>query len=110
MLPPLRERIEDLPLLIDHLLERNARVAARIELTPRAVAALARCRWPGNVRELANLLERLCILHPGATVDLEQLPGALSAGGHGAGARSRRDAAATRGESHRRRSSREDAD
>jgi len=73
-LTPLRDRIEDLPLLVAHLLERNARVAARIQLTPRALAALARCRWPGNVRELANLLERLCILHPGAQVDLEQLP------------------------------------
>jgi sigma-54 specific flagellar transcriptional regulator A len=73
-LTPLRDRIEDLPHLVEHLLERNARVAARIEFTPRALAALARCRWPGNVRELANLLERLCILHPGATVDLEQLP------------------------------------
>jgi sigma-54 specific flagellar transcriptional regulator A len=74
VLPPLRDRIDDLLLLIGHLLERNARVAARIQLTPRALAALARCRWPGNVRELSNLLERLCILHPGATVDLEQLP------------------------------------
>ena len=73
-LTPLRDRIEDLPLLVEHLLDRNARMAARIQLTPRALAALARCRWPGNVRELANLLERLCILHPGAKVDLEQLP------------------------------------
>jgi sigma-54 specific flagellar transcriptional regulator A len=74
VLPPLRDRLEDLTLLVDHLLERNARVAARIQLTPRALAALAHCRWSGNVRELANLLERLCILHPGATVGLEQLP------------------------------------
>jgi sigma-54 specific flagellar transcriptional regulator A len=74
VLPALRDRIEDLQPLVEHLLERNARIAARIQLTPRALAALARCRWPGNVRELANLLERLCILHPGATVDLEQLP------------------------------------
>jgi sigma-54 specific flagellar transcriptional regulator A len=74
VLLPLRERIEDLPLLIDHLLERNARMAARIELTPGAIASLARYPWPGNVRELANLLERLCILHPGATVELAQLP------------------------------------
>ena len=73
-LPPLRERIEDLPALVEYLLDRNARVAARIKLAPRALAALAACRWPGNVRELANLLERLCILHPGSTVDLEQLP------------------------------------
>ncbi|HZF17253.1 MAG TPA: sigma-54 dependent transcriptional regulator [Steroidobacteraceae bacterium] len=74
VLPPLRDRIEDMPVLIHHLLERNARIAARIELTPAAVAALSRCRWPGNVRELSNLLERLCILHPGARVDVEQLP------------------------------------
>jgi len=51
-----------MPVLIHHLLERNARIAARIELTPAAVAALSRCRWPGNVRELSNLLERA--VHP----------------------------------------------
>ncbi|MGH8262890.1 MAG: sigma-54 dependent transcriptional regulator [Steroidobacteraceae bacterium] len=85
VLPPLRERVDDIPLLVEHLLESNARVAARIQFTPAALAALTRYRWPGNVRELSNLLERLCILHPGATVGLEQLPAPYRATGHGIG-------------------------
>jgi len=48
VLPPLRDRIEDMPVLIHHLLERNARIAARIELTPAAVAALSRCPVGGQ--------------------------------------------------------------
>ncbi len=74
-MPALRHRLEDLPELCDHLLSRIERMSgARIRLTPRSLAALARCPWPGNVRELANLLERLSILHPGATVDVADLP------------------------------------
>ena len=66
-LPPLRERLEDLPALVAHLAERTRpRHAARF--TPGAVEALAAYGWPGNVRELANLIERLGILS-GPTVD-----------------------------------------
>jgi two-component system nitrogen regulation response regulator NtrX len=66
-LPPLRERLADLPVLVAHLAERvRPRQAPRF--TPEAVAALARYGWPGNVRELANLVERLGILC-GPTVD-----------------------------------------
>ena len=74
-MPALRHRLEDLPELCNHLLNRIERMTgARVRLTARALAALARCPWPGNVRELANLLERLAILHPGATVDAGDLP------------------------------------
>jgi two-component system, NtrC family, nitrogen regulation response regulator NtrX len=60
-LPPLRERLEDLPALVAHLAERvRPRHAARF--TDDALAALSAYSWPGNIRELANLIERLSIL------------------------------------------------
>ncbi|HUF34565.1 MAG TPA: sigma-54 dependent transcriptional regulator [Gemmatimonadales bacterium] len=66
-LPPLRERLEDLPALVAHLAER-ARPRHAATFTPAALDALAGYAWPGNVRELANLVERLSILS-GPTVD-----------------------------------------
>jgi two-component system nitrogen regulation response regulator NtrX len=66
-LPPLRERLEDLPALVAHLAER-ARPRHAASFTPGALEALAGYNWPGNVRELANLVERLSILS-GPTVD-----------------------------------------
>ncbi len=74
-MPPLRDRLEDLPALITHLVGRLAPTAAKsIRLDESAVACLARNPWPGNVRELANLLERLTILYPGLTVAAKDLP------------------------------------
>jgi len=73
--PALRDRIEDLPLLISDLAERLRKESnVDITLTTAAVASLAQYSWPGNVRELANLLERLSILYPGAVVDVQDLP------------------------------------
>ena len=66
-IPPLRERLEDLPALVAHLAER-ARPRRAVQFTPGALEALAAYGWPGNVRELANLIERLSILS-GPTVD-----------------------------------------
>jgi two-component system, NtrC family, nitrogen regulation response regulator NtrX len=64
--PPLRERIEDIPLLADHFMAMLAREYGRRPKTfePDAVAALQRYSWPGNVRELRNLVERLMIMVP----------------------------------------------
>jgi len=74
-IPPLRERLEDLPLLIEHLVARQAHGAARaIRFEPEALRCLAQHSWPGNVRELANLLERLTILFPGALIGIADLP------------------------------------
>ncbi|MEQ1439333.1 sigma-54 dependent transcriptional regulator [Fontimonas sp. SYSU GA230001] len=73
--PPLRERLEDLPLLIEDLvrsLERSGH--GRVRLSADAVHALRAYHWPGNVRELSNLIERLAVLHPGETVGVEDLP------------------------------------
>jgi sigma-54 specific flagellar transcriptional regulator A len=84
-MPPLRERLDDLPVLIEHLVRRQGENAGRhIRLNKEAMSSLARNRWPGNVRELANLLERLAILYPDQTVGAEDLPERYRAGGAGA--------------------------
>jgi sigma-54 specific flagellar transcriptional regulator A len=74
-MPPLRERLEDLPVLIEHLVQRQGQIGGRhIRLDKEAMNSLARNPWPGNVRELANLLERLAILFPEQTVTAADLP------------------------------------
>jgi sigma-54 dependent transcriptional regulator, flagellar regulatory protein len=74
-MPPLRERLDDLPVLIEHLVQRHGHAAGRqIQLDQSAMNCLARNRWPGNVRELANLLERLAILFPAQTISAADLP------------------------------------
>ncbi|MGE0189025.1 MAG: sigma-54 interaction domain-containing protein [Steroidobacteraceae bacterium] len=74
-MPPLRERGEDLPLLINDFIKMNAANGrARLQFQSRAMAALAGYSWPGNVRELANLVERLSILCPTGKVDVVDLP------------------------------------
>ncbi len=69
-LPPLRERPEDIPLLVGHFADRYARrMNKRIELiTPETMDALVRYDWPGNVRELQNFIERAVILSPAGTL------------------------------------------
>jgi sigma-54 specific flagellar transcriptional regulator A len=74
-MPSLRERIDDLPLLIRDFATRNQNEGrSRIELTARAMEALNRHPWPGNVRELGNLIERMSILCPNRKVDIADLP------------------------------------
>ncbi|MFN7987689.1 MAG: sigma-54 dependent transcriptional regulator [Thermoanaerobaculia bacterium] len=77
-LPPLRERKEDIPLLVEALVSRAARENGRAvpPVTPEAMKALLDHDWPGNVRELENVLERAVVLGPGI-VDIEQLPDAV---------------------------------
>ncbi|MDW7709027.1 MAG: sigma-54 dependent transcriptional regulator [Deferrisomatales bacterium] len=74
--PPLRERLEDLPLLVSHHLERlNRRLNRRAErVTPPALGRLRAHSWPGNVRELVNLLESILTFHDVRAVGVEQLP------------------------------------
>ncbi len=74
-MPPLRDRVDDTPLLINELiarLEHEKRGAVRF--TPAAIMALCQYHWPGNVRELSNLLERLVIMYPYGLVDVGDLP------------------------------------
>jgi DNA-binding NtrC family response regulator len=71
VIPPLRERREDLPLLVAAMMERLRAELGRtdVALTERAAAALADYSWPGNLRELRNVLERAILLADGARVD-----------------------------------------
>ena len=74
-MPRLKDRVEDLPLLINELITRlEHEKNASVRLTPAAVMALCNYAWPGNVRELANLMERMTILHPHGLVDVKDLP------------------------------------
>lgn len=63
ILPPLGERIEDIPLLIDHFLGiSNRRNRKKVHCSREVMDFLARYHWPGNVREMQNLIERLVIM------------------------------------------------
>jgi sigma-54 specific flagellar transcriptional regulator A len=74
-MPALRSRLEDLPLLVRDFAAHNvAEGRSEIQLSPRALAALALCPWPGNVRELANLIERLSITTAGRVAEIGDLP------------------------------------
>ncbi|HVO52433.1 MAG TPA: sigma-54 dependent transcriptional regulator [Thermoanaerobaculia bacterium] len=77
-LPPLRERKDDVPLLVETLLARAAAENGRPvpSVTPAAMKALLDHDWPGNVRELENVLERALVLGHGV-IDLDQLPDAV---------------------------------
>jgi formate hydrogenlyase transcriptional activator len=72
MLPPLRERPDDIPRLVRHFTQQFARrMGRRIETIPSAVMeTLVRYPWPGNVRELQNVIERAVILSPGASLQV----------------------------------------
>jgi two-component system, NtrC family, nitrogen regulation response regulator NtrX len=74
--PPLRERIEDVPLLADHFLKEFTMAYGRRpkELTQEAFQVLKDHRWPGNVRELRNLMERIVIMNPQVRVDARHIP------------------------------------
>ncbi len=73
--PPLRERREDIPLLIHHILKGlTSRTGKDVEFTPAAVEALQAYDWPGNVRELENHLERLVVFNRTGRVVPEDLP------------------------------------
>ncbi|WP_404361808.1 sigma-54 dependent transcriptional regulator [Marinobacter sp.] len=74
-MPALRERVEDLPLLINELTARMEKEKrGSIRLNSAAIMSLCRHDWPGNVRELANLVERLAIMHPYGVVGVQELP------------------------------------
>ena len=80
--PPLRERLEDVPLLAERLLERHAGAQAKgvRGISPEALDALCRYAWPGNVRELSNVIERAVILADGEAITALDLPTELGVG------------------------------
>lgn len=74
-IPALKERVEDIPLLVNDLIARmESTNRGTVRLTPAALAVLMQHDWPGNVRELANLIERLAIMFPKGLVDAADLP------------------------------------
>jgi two-component system nitrogen regulation response regulator NtrX len=74
--PPLRDRLEDVPLLADHFMKEFTTAYGRKpkELTPEAYRVLHDYQWPGNVRELRNLMERIVIMNPQIRVDARHIP------------------------------------
>ena len=86
-LPPLRERKEDIPLLVDHFL---ARFGSRHSLSPAALEAMLAYDWPGNVRELQNAVERMTALNSGDVLNVPDLPTTVQAIGPPPGIRSPR--------------------
>ncbi len=74
-MPPLRERVEDIPLLMNELITRlENEKRGSIRFNSAAIMSLCRHEWAGNVRELANLVERMAILHPYGVVGVQELP------------------------------------
>lgn len=74
-MPPLRERTEDIPLLLNELVARiENEKRGSIRFNSASIMALCRHDWPGNVRELANLVERLLITHPYGVIGVSDLP------------------------------------
>jgi DNA-binding NtrC family response regulator len=72
--PPLRDRADDIPLLVQHFAEQVAPSGRPpIEVTAEAMALLERYAWPGNVRELRNIVERLSVLSPDGTMSAAQV-------------------------------------
>ena len=83
--PPLRERSQDIPLLVDVFIARHSGLGeAPIQIAPEAMEALSDYDWPGNVRELENCVEQACVLRNGPVIALDDLPPALRPGGKAA--------------------------
>lgn len=74
-MPPLRERVEDIPLLINELVLRMEKEKrGSIRFSGGAIMSLCQHNWSGNVRELANLVERMAIMHPHGVIGINELP------------------------------------
>jgi transcriptional regulator with PAS, ATPase and Fis domain len=75
-MPALRERLDDIPLLVSHFLQKNAAQTGTEakKIDPKAIEALQGYRWPGNVRELENAIERACALCDEGTIKSHDLP------------------------------------
>jgi two-component system response regulator AtoC len=75
-IPALRDRLDDIPLFVDHFLHTygQAHKVPKLEVSPDALAVLLAYRWPGNVRELKNVVERIVLKTTGAIVQVEDLP------------------------------------
>jgi transcriptional regulator with GAF, ATPase, and Fis domain len=99
-LSPLRERIEDIHLLVIHFLDRYKEKTGRFVsgISKEALRALVNYAWPGNVRELENAIERAVIIASGRQIELEDLPQAISRSAFEASAQARQERAKAAGE------------
>ena len=77
LVPPLRARRADIPILIEHFLERY-RTVRRVRISRSAMELMLASEWPGNVRELERVIERAVTLAPGAVIDVGDLPPAVT--------------------------------
>ena len=82
-LPPLRDHKEDIPLLVEHFLERFGKSLNKpsISVNPQALEYMMQYNWPGNVRELENILQRAILISPSASIEPEHLPKEMVHGG-----------------------------
>jgi len=79
-LPPLRDRREDIPLLVESFLQAAAAKAGKVvDIAPAAIEALTAYHWPGNVRELENTIERLVVFSRSSRIEASELPAGLAA-------------------------------
>lgn len=73
-MPPLRERLDDIPLLVKHFIEKHTKSGHHKEIAPMAFEKLKKYSWPGNIRELENVIHNLVIMAPNGTIMAEDLP------------------------------------
>ena len=73
-IPPLRERISDIPLLVNHFLRQYKGEKAAVRIEPEVVEHLKTCPWSGNVRELANVIQQMMVLSRRDTITVNDLP------------------------------------
>jgi DNA-binding NtrC family response regulator len=78
-IPPLRERREDIPLLVERFVNAaSAKARKQVEISAAALEALSAYHWPGNVRELENAIERLVVFNRSSVIDVRDLPPTLT--------------------------------
>ena len=76
-LPPLRERLEEIPKFIDYFSSLYSGDSDPVALESGFLKAIMKYDWPGNIRELSNFIQRVSVLYPGETVDLTMIPQAM---------------------------------
>ncbi len=83
-IPPLRERPEDIPVLVAHFCQKFSRSGQKpAEITPDAMEMLVKCPWPGNIRQLENAIERACVIARDGVITRKTLPPDVEGRGDG---------------------------
>ena len=76
---PLRKRAEDIPLLVEHLLDKlTVQLSRPLKVSTEALQALTEYPWPGNIREVETVMERAALLFEGPQIELDNLPPAIA--------------------------------